>query len=161
MDNKPASLSQAIRAGLSSLGDPDAPAANVRKAVIELYPEMKERVESQKHWNSYVTQNRDRAAEEMGIARPKRRREEKILALRQEDACSMQYADYQAGREFVDEMLDGDVEKAERLLSTLESRDIVELRASIKAWLSLVDSAGSSERAQRVLETMRGSGAIS
>jgi hypothetical protein len=96
----------------------------------------------------------------MGIARPKRQHEEKISGLRPQDAPAMQYADYQAGREFVDEMLDGDTEKAERLLRLLESRDVAELRASVKAWLSLVDSAGSSERAQRVLATMRGSGAI-
>lgn len=158
---KPGSLSQAIRAGLRSLGDADAPADAVRRAVIDLFPDLKERVESEKHWNAYVTQNRDKAAEEMGMARRKRLREERLEAVRrQEQPQTLTYADYQAGREFVDGMFGGDTDKAERLLQVLEGRDINELKAAIQGWLGLVESAGSSERAQRVLETMKGSGAI-
>lgn len=145
---KPASLSEVIREGLKKLGDPDAKASEVRKAVLEMFPSMRKAVEGQKNWNSYVTQNRDKAAEEMSVDRKRR------------SGSRLSYADYQAGQKLVEEFGGGKVEKAIELLDVLAERDIDRLRKAVDAWGSLVESAGSSETALNVLETMREKRAI-
>jgi len=151
---EPGSMSEAIREGIKRVGDPEAAASKVKEAVIEMFPAMKERVESETNWNSYVTQNRDKAAAEMGVQRRKRlAASDADVRARGENVVCL--ADYDAGREVVDEIFGGDGEKAEQLLALLEQLNVVELQRAVTAWLRLVKSAGSAETAQKVLDAMK------
>jgi hypothetical protein len=70
---EPRTKSAAIYQALLELGDPNAPASDVREHVLKRWPALRESVETEKHWTSYVTQNRDRAARELGVERTRRR----------------------------------------------------------------------------------------
>jgi hypothetical protein len=70
---EPRTKSAAIYQALLELGDPNAPASDVREHVLKRWSALREAVESEKHWTSYVTQNRDRAARELGVGRTRRR----------------------------------------------------------------------------------------
>ena len=68
------SLSEAIREALKTLGDPDAPASKVKEIVLTSHPALAWMTENERNWNSYVSQNRDKAAEEMAVERRKTKR---------------------------------------------------------------------------------------
>ena len=70
---EPPTKSAAIYQALLDLHDPNAPASEVREYVVKRWPVLREAVEAEKHWTSYVTQNRDRAARELGVERTRRR----------------------------------------------------------------------------------------
>jgi hypothetical protein len=70
---EPRTKSAAIYQALLELRDPNAPASDVREHVLKRWPALRESVESERHWTSYVTQNRDRAARELGMDRTRRR----------------------------------------------------------------------------------------
>jgi hypothetical protein len=70
---KPATKSSAIFQALLALGNPDASAVEVRDYVLKTWPHLRKVIEAEPHWNSYVTQGRDRAARELGIERSRRR----------------------------------------------------------------------------------------
>jgi hypothetical protein len=70
---EPRTKSAAIYQALLELRDPNAPASDVREHVLKRWPALREAVETEKHWTSYVTQNRDRAARELGVERTRRR----------------------------------------------------------------------------------------
>ncbi|MFN0019965.1 MAG: hypothetical protein ACKVP0_17035 [Pirellulaceae bacterium] len=72
MSVEPATKSAAIYQALLELGDPDAPASDVREHVLQKWPGLRKVIEKEKHFNSYVTQNRDRAARGLGMERMKR-----------------------------------------------------------------------------------------
>ena len=149
------SLSEAIRAALKKLGDPDAPASEVKDIVVASHPSLLSMIDNERNWNSYVSQNRDKAAEEMGLERSVGEEESR---LRQSSAIT--YADYQTAQEFIDTFRAGDAEQAKLLLDWLTEKGVDRIRQSVDAWLSLVQSAGSVEIAQRVLSTMKERGTI-
>ncbi len=70
---EPPTKSAAIFQALLDLRDPNASSSDVREYIIKQWPMLREAVESEEHWNSYVTQNRDRAARELGVERTRRR----------------------------------------------------------------------------------------
>jgi hypothetical protein len=71
--DEPSTRSAAIFQALLDLRDPNAPASDVREYVLKRWPMLRDTVEDEKHWTSYVTQNRDRAARELGVERTRKR----------------------------------------------------------------------------------------
>jgi hypothetical protein len=71
--DEPHTKSAAIFQALLDLGDPNAPASDVREHVMKRWPALRQEVEGERHWTAYVTQNRDRAARELGVERTRRR----------------------------------------------------------------------------------------
>jgi hypothetical protein len=73
LPDAPPTKSAAIFQALLDLRDPNAPASAVREHVIQHWPHLREEVANDKNWTSYVTQNRDRAARQLGMERTRRR----------------------------------------------------------------------------------------
>lgn len=159
----PSTIGEAIRAAIKELGDPDANAYEIRKTVLRMFPGLfDQRIANDRNWNTYVSQNRDRAAEEMGIARRKRPRPRRVTeeAAHASPKEQLDYAAYQAARDFIARFTDGDGKKAKSLLDMLSEQDLGQLRVAVDAWLRLVESAGSAETAEKVLATLKEEGSI-
>jgi len=62
-------LTEVIRFTLKRLGDPNAKAADVKAKALEWFPEWSQQIKVCKNWSPYVTQNRNRVAEELGVER--------------------------------------------------------------------------------------------
>ena len=152
---QPANLSHLVRIVFKRMGDPNAKAAEVKRLAIEWYPQWKKQIEAAKFWSSYVTQNRDKAAEELGVNRV-------VLTGGggSQSSGTLSFKDYESAGAFVETFCDGDVEKAQKLVDFLYGKNITRIRTGLKAWCDLVQSVGSPEAALKALEAMKSVGGV-
>ncbi len=137
-----ASLARAIRGILTDLRNPNAPAEDVKRAVTKKFPHLREQVESQKNWGSYVSQQRDKAAAEMGVDRKKD----------QPSQPNLTREDYENARQLIG--IVGRPEVAKEVLDFLSGKDAVLIRRAVKGWLWVMEETGgkSWEKAQAFAE---------
>jgi hypothetical protein len=152
---EPTNLSQLVREVLKDMGDPNARAPEVKARAIELFPAWKKDIEGASYWSSYVTQSRNKVAEELGIARVV-----KTGGGGTPNRGTLAFSDYENANEFVKKFCDGDTSKALELLDWIAGKNSTRLRVAMKAWSELVESVGSPEAALKALETLSTTGGV-
>jgi hypothetical protein len=139
---QPSNLSELIREVMKRHGDPDAKARLVKLKAIEMFPSWRDRIEGESNWSAYVTQARDRVAEELGVSRRAR-------------SGALTMDEFEQAREFAEEWCDGDMELAQQIVEWLADRNVLRLRKALDAWGELIEKVGSVEAAQSAIDTMK------
>ena len=155
LEVEPSSLSELVRLVLKRIGDPNAKAPEVKRKALEWFPTWKKEIAGAKHWSSFVTQNRDRVAEELGIER-------RVMTGGggSPSRGTLAFSDYEAASELVSRFCDDDLERASELLDFIYGKNTTRLRVALMAWRELVESVGSPEAAMKALEAMSKTGGV-
>ena len=144
----PTSLSGIVRETMKDLGDPNAKAKVVKARAIELHPNWRKEIEANKHWSSLVTQNREKAAEEMG--------EERLIQTGGGGrGTPLTLDDFSVAKTFAEEYCGGDMALAAEIVEWLKKANLTRVAKALKVWSDLTNRLGSLKGAEETITAMQ------
>ena len=153
----PREVTLAAREALVALADPEADTAAVRAKVLELHPHLKSAVANIKVFGASVSRSRAWARENRGLPTTAPMKVTVRAKASRNGHLPTSYERYQTAQRFW-QLCGGNDAHTREVVGFLEKQSPAQLREAVEAWLRLVATAGSVERANQVLATMKDTG---